>query len=203
MSKTLSFKKFQVFVVICLVLAMGTNAAAATSYDGGDGNTLNLSLLQVGDIIMLHGVLPNTPATISGYTWEHCAIYIGNSQIVEAWSPAARISPVSIVNTASEAAIYRVKTTDAIKQAAVNFAIAQVGKSYDTQWLIPPGGKEIDGSTWYCSELIWAAYKKQGIELDKYPDYNSKYYYNVAPDELTMTTNVISVAYPRKKTSRR
>ena len=200
MSKALSFKKFQVFVVICLVLAMGTNAAADTSY-GGDGNTLNLSSLQVGDIIMLHGVISTT--SFSGYIWEHCAIYIGNSQIVEAWSPAARISPVSIINTASDAAIYRVKTTDAIKQAAVNFAIAQVGKSYDWQWLIPPGGKEIDGSTWYCSELIWAAYKKQGVELDKYPDYNSKYYNNVAPDELTMTTNVTAVAYPRKQTSRR
>jgi Uncharacterized distant relative of cell wall-associated hydrolases len=201
MRKALSFKRFQILVVICLVLAMGTNAAADTSY-GGDGNTLNLSSLQVGDIIMLHGVIFSVPLP-SGYIWEHCAIYIGNGEIVEAWSPAVRILPVSIINTASDAAIYRVKTTAAIKQAAVNFAIAQVGKSYDFQWLIPPGGKEIDGSTWYCSELIWAAYKKQGVELDKYPDYNSKYYYNVAPDELTMTTNVTAVAYPRKQTSRR
>lgn len=156
---------------------------------GGDGNDLDLSLLEPGDFIMLSGVISDT--TIPGGTWTHVAIYIGNGQIVEAWSPSVRQVPASILQTASDAAIYRVETSDAVKQAAVEFAVQQLGKPYDYSWTnLWSGAKDVDSSSWYCSELIWAAYKISGVELDS--ERLSRRH--VVPTELTETGNVSPVS---------
>jgi len=156
---------------------------------GGDGNDLDLSLLQYGDFIMLSGVISDT--TIPGGTWTHVAIYVGNGQIVEAWSPSVRKVPATILQTASDAAIYRVETSGAVKQAAVEFAVRQLGKPYDYSWTnLWSGTKDVDGDSWYCSELIWAAYRISGVELDS--ERLSRRH--VVPTELTETGNVSPVS---------
>lgn len=68
-----------------------------------------------------------------------------------------------------DVAVLRVKTTDSIRSAAVNFALNQLGDSYDYEWW----DKEVYDDAYYCSELVWAAYIAIGgpdidakVELD-------------------------------------
>lgn len=54
-----------------------------------------------------------------------------------------------------------------IKQNAIDFAKSQfepVAKPYDWQWYKKDSSP--DASSWYCSELVWAAYFNQGIDLE-------------------------------------
>jgi hypothetical protein len=46
---------------------------------------------------------------------------------------------------------------------AVAFAISQLGKYY---WLDFAKNTSADESNWYCSELVWAAYMNQGIDIE-------------------------------------
>ena len=49
------------------------------------------------------------------------------------------------------------------KTAAVNFCVNQIGKGYNLDVAHDTSSNELD---WYCSELVWAAYKNQGIDLE-------------------------------------
>ena len=63
-----------------------------------------------------------------------------------------------------DAHILRVKNaSDTIKQNAVNFCANQIGKDYMLDFQKDTSSTEAD---WYCSELVWAAYKNQDIELE-------------------------------------
>ncbi|MDR2748524.1 MAG: hypothetical protein LBB10_01305 [Bifidobacteriaceae bacterium] len=60
--------------------------------------------------------------------------------------------------------IWRVKNaTPAQRQAAVDFEYSQIGKAYSFNFF--SYGYNADRKAWYCSELAWAAYKNQGIEI--------------------------------------
>lgn len=59
--------------------------------------------------------------------------------------------------------MYRVNATSAQKDAAVEFCESQ----YGANWSIVDWEKKTEDSDhWYCSELVWAGYKRQGIDLD-------------------------------------
>lgn len=79
-------------------------------------------------------------------------------------------------------AVLRVNTNDVVRQNAVYFAYQQLGKPYD--W----GGwwtKEVYGDSYYCSELVWAAYKAAGgPDIDANPGWSWKYLDGVAPQEI-------------------
>ncbi|MDR2799618.1 MAG: hypothetical protein LBB07_03300 [Bifidobacteriaceae bacterium] len=65
---------------------------------------------------------------------------------------------------ASKLQVYRVKdATPEQRATAVNFELAQIGKPYSFDYF--SFGYNIDRSSWYCSELAWAGYKSQGIEI--------------------------------------
>ena len=53
--------------------------------------------------------------------------------------------------------------TSTQKNAAVSFAIGQIGKDYFLNLF--GKGYEPSKLAWYCSELVWAAYYNQGIDL--------------------------------------
>jgi hypothetical protein len=76
--------------------------------------------------------------------------------------------------------VLRVRCKSSTKRAAVQFAKAQLGKGYDYTWWT----KAVRGSRYYCSELVWAAYKANGVELDKNPGFHWKYLNGVAPQEI-------------------
>ena len=169
------------------------NAAWAKIDWNGNGNNLDLSKLQVGDIILADGV-----GGISGLMpgkYEHCAIYIGGGVIVEAMPEGVRYNDYTVCLGSDEAAIYRVSTTSTKKTAAKNHNIAQVGKPYDYIWMTYWGGKSVYSSSWYCSELNWAGYKLQGVDIDRHPSFYWKYGFNVAPSEIADDYNTYKVAH--------
>ncbi len=117
-------------------------------------------------------------------------------QMVEAWKDGVRVVPVSMARNADEVAVYRVSTSSNVKSAAVNWALTKVGYPYDYKWLTYIGGKEVYGKSYYCSELIWAAYKAVGgPDIDQNPGWSWKYGYNVAPQELADDGDTYLVAY--------
>lgn len=68
-----------------------------------------------------------------------------------------------------ETQIYRPKNaTSAQIDAALNFAIGQIGKPFRSVANPPISFPSVDynAPNWYCSELVYAAYKNAGIDLD-------------------------------------
>lgn len=60
--------------------------------------------------------------------------------------------------------VLRVKSAStAQKKAAVAFCVGELGSSYNLDFAKDTSASETD---WYCSELVWAAYKKQGINIE-------------------------------------
>ena len=157
----------------------------------GDGNNLDISKLQTGDIILTKSWM--------GYFmpggWSHSLIYYGYGWCIEANQNGVVWCRASNVRDANEAAIYRVRTTYSVKSAARYFARRQLGKPYDFKWLTYIGGKEVYGSSYYCSELCWAAYKAYGKDIDRNPGWSWTYGYNVAPRELADDYDTYRVAY--------
>lgn len=185
-------------VFICMTLILSAVGIAAfpspamaitggDSYDG-DGNSLDVSLALPGDIFLVRGTKKLSWA-IPGY-WEHTAMYVGNGMIVEGWPGGARYLPVEVINTADEAALIRVNTTSAIRQNAVQFHLERIGIAYDYLWVT----KQVYGDSYYCSELNWASYKSQGVEIDANPGYHWLYQNSVAPQEIADSNNITFIA---------
>ncbi len=64
-----------------------------------------------------------------------------------------------------DAYVYRVKDSSFDQQmAAVNFCIGQIGKKYKLD--LTNRGIDENQKSWYCSRLVWAAYKNQGIDIE-------------------------------------
>jgi len=166
-------------------------AIVGKNYDG-NGNSLNLGLLQLGDIVAVAGVKMGD-SLLPG-TFSHTAIYVGGGIIAEAMPEGVRQSYTSIIHGASGARIERVSTTSAVKQAAVNHNNAQVGKPYDWIWLTYYGNKNAYSSSWYCSELNWAGYYLNGKDIDKNPGWSWTYGYNCAPQEIVDDADTYFVA---------
>uniref|UniRef100_A0A7J2TH29 Uncharacterized protein n=1 Tax=Archaeoglobus fulgidus TaxID=2234 RepID=A0A7J2TH29_ARCFL len=183
--------------IVCVVLPC--NALVPEQWSG-DGNNLDLSVLKPGDIILCRGCagwLEDKFGSIVGY-WRHAAMYIGNGQMIEAWKDGVRVVSVSMVRNADEVAVYRVKTTDTVRNNAISWALTKVGLPYDYKWLTYVGGKEVEGNSYYCSELIWAAYLKAGgPDIDQNPGWSWRYGYNVAPQELADDSDTYLVAYAK------
>ena len=81
--------------------------------------------------------------------------------------------------------------SDSVRDKAVNFCISQLGKSYS---LHTPKHSSASSTSWYCSELVWAAYKNQGIELLNTPTKD-----DVKPDDLYASNKTTIVSYSQTK----
>lgn len=90
--------------------------------------------------------------------------------------------------------ILRVSNESQEKKAqAVDFCIGQLGKGYS---LHTPKHSSAQSSSWYCSEMVWAAYYHAGINLMNSP--NSLY---VMPADLFNSTKTVVVQYDTTKPS--
>ncbi len=173
---------FLALLLLVPVLAPATYALGG----GGDYWHPYPTDVRPGDIVFCHGKL--TDWIIPGY-WTHTGLVayydysIGDWIVVEA-NPdgGVQLTPLTeFLSRYDAVAIMRVYTSDAIRQAAVEFAMAQLGKPYDFWWPT----KQIYGSAYYCSELVWAAYKAVGgPDVDENPGWSWRYLYGVAPQEV-------------------
>lgn len=147
-----------------------------------------------GDILL--GTIDN--ALVPG-AWSHVAIYVGDGRIVEA---ANEGEPVEIKTDAewrypekTWVDYLRVTTADsATRRRAVDFAMKQVGKPYDIKFY----AKQANGDSWYCSELVWAAYVNASfgtIDLQGKPDRLGVYPWQIARNN---NVSVIGGHYERR-----
>jgi uncharacterized protein YycO len=150
------------------------------------GNDINLINIKPGDIIVTCSI--QTP--VPGY-WHHTSIYIGNGNAVGSFYGGVIIYPIEAIKKKSEVMILRVNTSDDIKEKAVEFSKSKVGYPFNWLWL-----EKTQGDSYYCSELVWAAYYNASdgkINLDSidsmvntpiYPDNiaNSKYVEKISHD---------------------
>lgn len=118
----------------------------------------------IGDILNLRscGLL----ASIL-HEWTHTGIYVGEGKVIEALSEG--VLETSIINwdypTQTYCTLLRVKpSTTEIRNSAARWAKKQEEKNYVLSFY----EKLYDANEpdWYCSELVWAAYFNQGINLD-------------------------------------
>ncbi len=124
----------------------------------------------------------------------HVGIYVGNGMVIEALldNPVQLIS-YSVIYTTIDSwddkpnkYVVRVNCSDAVAQAAADFCQGQLDKPYQ----IPLKDKDFDADqyAWYCSELVWAAYWHQGIDLEFTPDD-----YAVSPIEIYLDEDTVQV----------
>ncbi|TXT62994.1 MAG: putative distant relative of cell wall-associated hydrolase (modular protein) [Promethearchaeota archaeon] len=157
----------------------------------GDGNELDFSLLEPGDIIVTKGY----PFTFLLSSWTHALLYAGNGMVVEATYSGVLFSDLEIVHDYDACAIIRVDTTREIKDAAISFAKAQFGKTYDPRLNPLQGYKSEYEDGYYSSELVWAAYKINNVDIDASPIWDASFGLNVAPDEIVYDDNTFLVSY--------
>lgn len=123
--------------------------------------------IQEGDILLHReaGLL-----TWIGY-WTHAGMYVGDGKLVEAVPSGVKYSEVSEWDYPRDHTVEMLRVSGASSDQinkAIAFVKSQVNKPYHLDWW----GKDSDSSSdsWYCSELVWAAYKNQGIDIENTPD---------------------------------
>ena len=166
-----------------------------TDFNGlTDSNSVELDLtLENGDLLLCRDK-DSFFGNLGINFWTHVGIYHKQfNMVIE-----ARAAPYWVVAfyplsdwffpNKTYVEVLRVETSQGVRNAAVDFAFAQVGKYYDLFTLLINGTKnkdDSDGLGWYCSELVWAAYLNAsggGIDFD--PDMLA-----VSPDEIHLADN--------------
>ncbi|ADV65541.1 YiiX/YebB-like N1pC/P60 family cysteine hydrolase [Desulfurococcus mucosus] len=178
-----------ILLVITLVSLLTTLQPAVAAIYKSEGVYTHPypSGIRPGDIVIGHS--PDlTSKLIPGY-WSHVGMVVwfdsarGDWIVVESLPDGGvQLNPLkSFLSRYDTVAVLRVATTDYIRSRAVAFALSQLGKPYD--WGLYT--KQVYGSSYYCSELVWASYKAVGgPDIDANPGFSLKYLYAVAPQEI-------------------
>jgi len=155
---------------------------------GAGGQSIGLAALQAGDLIV-STVRAAVSYAIRGGTFSsvsHAMLYIGDGEVVEAvGSGVRRTTLANAIDDAILAVAYRDPRVDADKaQLICEYAKAQVGKPYSYAGVAATGLRIINpvaavagwihdrlsvdpdtAGSYYCSELLFAAYAHAGIPL--------------------------------------
>jgi len=138
--------------------------------DGTDDQTLIVrsvpSYLKSGDLLFCECLSQTGGHALPG--WDHTAIYVGNNQFIEAVpDEGVWVTNLDVYATWAKNIRYAyLKTASGSqKQRAVAFAYSQLGKAYHVTNSRPKDPNP-NSPSWSCSELVWAAYYNQGIDLD-------------------------------------
>jgi uncharacterized protein YycO len=152
------------------------------------------SYLQIGDLLFCDyrpdfasfassfNIHVPDPVTTYGPYNDHVALYIGNDMFIEAcpyyydteeqaWIGVVT-THIGTFNLWATNISYGVLTnvTDEQREGAVAWAKNQLGQPYQ-ETIFPRNMDPFDeddptSDHWFCSELIWAAYKHQGVHLE-------------------------------------
>jgi uncharacterized protein YycO len=99
--------------------------------------------------------------------WDHSGIYVGNNEFIHASPYLNRVAKqnLSLFEPLDIEFFYGkvISSNEAQRINVINFAEGQIGKPYKGPDFKDPS---FDSKEWYCSELVWAAYFSQGIDLD-------------------------------------
>ena len=149
----------------------------------------DLDSLNIGDLLFCDiniEVLTYMHEVNSGYSNDHCAMYIGDDRFIHAvpFMPFVPLSSGVCIWAFSDIEKYFTNivfahvtnATESDKLAAVEWAKERLGRRYQYSWWGPTANynpydpDDSYSNRWYCSELIWAAYyniSNQRIDLCK------------------------------------
>jgi len=179
-----NYKKSVLFLGLMSVLAMVSNLFLTPALSDDISKLPYTPIIFPGDLIFME--YKNEIIQDVGFTSnDHVALYIGNNMCVSAGFVLNPYNTVDYVplsyytgSNFSSLKLGRVITaTGTIRNAAVSWAIARIGSPYQ-EWFgeygfphpekcANPNNPLVSTSgQWYCSELVWAAYYNQGIDID-------------------------------------
>jgi hypothetical protein len=140
---------------------------------------------------------------------DHVAIYIGNGYFVDARGGGVHNETLQTLRTRMEnPTFYRVITaTQDQRQLAADWAKQRVGAEYQNIFILPwfalkifnPSDSNPTANTWYCGELVWAAYyNATGIDID-YNEWtiDGIFFPTVMPQDILNDGNDIAPLYPQ------
>ena len=154
-----------------------------------------------------------------GFPYTHIAYVLNLSDpadpvVIEAWWNGVRDGKFSEVHTpGTEFSVFSVQVSEAQKELIEIFLRDQVGKPYD--WLgilgFPLRNWKLEKSNrWFCSELVFAAFKYAGVELlrETHPSEVSPRLFLKSPflkfeysTKLPKVRNSCAIPYPGKFSS--
>lgn len=92
--------------------------------------------------------------------------------------------------------ILRVKEANTkIIDAAVDFCRGEIGSGYNLDLQKHTSSSETD---WYCSELVWAAYQNQNIDIEYTNEFGHKGEPGVSPHDILISSKVSVIKFSKK-----
>jgi uncharacterized protein YycO len=133
---------------------------------------------QVDDLVFFNSTFRPGRWNVPGL--DHIAIYLGNDTFLcTTINKQTHVGEVNIVTYDDLFTSWMLKdpqfarvvnATAEQRHAATEWALGRIGDKYQT-WdprkCADPNSSMITARRWYCSEIVWAAYYNQGIEIDK------------------------------------
>lgn len=179
----------------------------AVEGEAGDGADENLGggtvrmedYLQPGDILLGRCRLSLVPSLNPAQGYTHAAIYVGEGDIVVAANPyqgtvRAPVGSWEYPRMTWVTCLRVTSATEEERKEAARFAEENIGRPYDLNWF----SEQEDGPSWYCSELVWAAYlHATGRKVDLESGMGL---FGVSPDDIYLhsDTSVVGGHYERK-----
>lgn len=125
---------------------------------------IGLDELEVGDLLICRQEM----FLVLFVFYTHLGIYVGNGLVAEARLDGVKLYPVSDWAYPRETYVryLRVKTSEEKRRQAAAWAVAQTQRKPPPCYApLPTRNANPNKRTWYCSELVWASYYWQGVDL--------------------------------------
>ena len=145
-----------------------------------------------GDILLGRCRLSPVPDWNPMDNWTHVALYVGNGMLMVSSNPVQDTMMTTLKSwmypKMTWVTYLRVATADEeVRNKAVEWAKERRGDPYDASWF----SKNADEYSWYCSELIWAAYIHASdgrIDLEHEPDTGG-----ISPNEIYVDDDTVVI----------
>jgi len=133
---------------------------------------------QIDDLVFFDSTYPPGRWNVSGL--DHVAIYLGNDTFIctirNKTTHSGEVNIISydhlflggILKNPRYARV--ITATPEQRHAATHFVISRIGDKYQTfdpRKCADPNASISTADRWYCSEIIWAAYYRIGIDIDR------------------------------------
>ena len=186
MKKSVLFLTAAIIIFFLIPATVYINTSISRKDYDSSYTLIKVEELEPGDIIFRRSTWMS--GFIPGY-WSHTAIFDGYENgipyVVESSSEddgiVRRISLQDYVDGKLHVMAGKVKANNTIKMNALKFAREKIGEAYFNYNYLSKG---VGGTHYYCSEFVWASYFSQGVDLDSNPDFNFRYAWGVAPQEI-------------------
>lgn len=175
---------FVIVLVLMILFMIDFNTMTNKVQFLDKGEEICLKNLEIGDLMFSHlGLLDRF---LPGF-WSHIGVFAGYDGFGQGW----------VIESLSQTGVHKVKLEEFFDGSYVSIGKIKNVSWYDrikvVTWMETKVGypydfyiidKQVEGNSYYCSELIWAGYKQIGVDIDKNPGYAVKYFWAVGPQEM-------------------